>query len=70
MGKYSLETTVGEILDTPELKAIFEEVCPEVLEHPLLEAGRGFTFSQALSYIEDSIDEEQLKTITERMEAL
>ena len=40
MAKYGMDTTVGEILDTPELKAIFEEICPEVLEHPLLEAGR------------------------------
>jgi len=70
MAKYGMDTTVGEILDTPELKAIFEEICPEVLEHPLLEAGRGFTFSQALTYVEDIIDDEKLKQILARMEAL
>lgn len=70
MGKYSFETTVGEILDTPELKQIFEDTCPELLEHPLLEAGRGFKFSEALSYVSDYLDDEQVKEIREKMEAL
>ncbi len=36
MSKYSFETTVGELLDTAETRAIIEELAPELLEHPLL----------------------------------
>lgn len=70
MAKYSFETTVGEILDTPELKGIFKEVCPDVLQHPLLEAGRGFKFSEALSYVSELIDDDQVEEIRVKMEAL
>lgn len=70
MAKYSFETTVGEILDTPELVEIFEETCPEILEHPLLEAGRGFKFAEALTYVSELLDDEQLEQIRNKMEAL
>ena len=38
MAKYSFETTtVGEMLDTPEIMEIIQKNIPDVLEHPLLE---------------------------------
>lgn len=71
MAKYSLDTiTVGEVLDTPELRALVEERVPEVLEHPLLEVGRSFIFNDAIPYIEDLVTEEQLAEFKAAVEAL
>lgn len=61
-GRYSMEnTTVGEILDTPKLRAIVEQLFPQVLNHPLLEAGRTFKFIDAVPYIKDMLREEDLE---------
>lgn len=71
MAKYSFDTTtVGEIIDTPELRKYIEENAPDVLEHPLLEVGRSFIFADALPYISDMITDEQLDGFKEYMESL
>lgn len=70
MSKYSFETTVGEMLDTPETKALLEEICPQVLEHPLLEVGRTFKFVDALPYVQDMIEESTVEEFKKRLEAL
>ena len=69
--RYSLEkTTVGELLDTPELRAIVEKIVPQLLEHPLIEAGRMFRIADALPYIKDMINDEQLKQFRSELESL
>ena len=71
MAKYSFDTTtVGEMLDTPEIRALIEEKVPDVLQHPLLEVGRSFIFSDALPYVEDMVTEEQLAEFKAALEAL
>jgi len=70
MSKYSFETTVGELLDTAETRAIIEELAPELLEHPLLEVGRTFKFIDAIPYIEDMIDAAKLDEFKQKLEAL
>lgn len=68
-GKYSMETTtVGEILDTPKLRAIVERIFPQVLNHPLLEAGRTFKFIDAVPYMKDMIRDEDLDAFGEALE--
>ena len=69
--KYSLEkTTVGELLDTPELRAIVERIAPQILEHPLIEAGRMFKISDALPYMKDMITKEQLEQFRNELEKI
>ena len=69
--KYSLEkTTVGELLDTPELRAIVENIAPQILEHPLIEAGRMFKIADALPYMKDMITKEQLEKFKSELEKL
>ena len=69
--KYSIEkTTVGEILDTPKLKALVEEIFPQVLNHPLLEAGRVFKFVDAIPYMKDMIKDEDLERFSEALESV
>ena len=71
MAKYSFETTtVGEMLDTPEIMEIIQKNIPDVLEHPLLEVGRSFIFNDALPYIEDMVTEESLAAFKADLEAL
>lgn len=69
--RYSMDrTTVGEILDTPELRAIVERLFPQVLNHPLLEAGRTFKFADAVPYMKDMIKEEDLDNFQDALEEL
>ena len=69
--KYSLEkTTVGELLDTPELRAIVERIAPQILEHPLIEAGRMFKIADALPYMKDMITKEQLDQFRNELEKI
>lgn len=71
MAKYTFETTtVGEMLDTPEIKALLEKYIPATLEHPLLEVGRTFIFNDALPYISDMVTEEELEAYRTALEAL
>ncbi len=68
---YSTEkTTVGEMLDTPEIRAIVEEIFPQVLNHPLIDAGRTFRFIDAVPYMKDMITAEELDEFEARLEAL
>ena len=69
--RYSMDrTTVGEILDTPELRAIVEKLFPQVLSHPLLEAGRTFKFIDAVPYMKDMIRDEDLDNFQDALEEL
>ncbi len=42
--------TVGELLDTPKSRAIFQRRFPLVLTHPLLGAARTVTLEQLISF--------------------
>ena len=69
--RYSLEkTTVGELLDTPELRAIVERIAPQILDHPLIEAGRMFRIADALPYMKDMITAEQLEKFRNELESI
>ncbi|MCR5726200.1 MAG: 2-oxoacid:acceptor oxidoreductase family protein [Lachnospiraceae bacterium] len=69
--KYSIEkTTVGEILDTPELRAIVEKMFPQVLNHPLLETGRTFKFIDAVPYMKDMLKPEDLDNFSDALEEI
>ncbi len=71
MSKYSFEaTTVGEMLDTPEIRSLVEEIMPDVLQHPLLEVGRTFMFCDAIPYIEDMLQPGQLEQFGEALAKL
>ncbi len=63
-------TTIGEIIDNPELNQMIQDKNPELLEHPLLEVGRPFIFEAVLPYIEDMITDELLEMIKEGLAKL
>ena len=69
--KYSVDTTtVGEILDTPELRALVEKMFPQVLNHPLLETGRTFKFIDAVPYMKDMLKDEDLDNFRDALEEI
>lgn len=41
-----METTLGEILDNPELVAIMEEMTPGVTKNPMIKMAKGFTLAK------------------------
>ncbi|MGI6773186.1 MAG: hypothetical protein GX264_01895 [Clostridiales bacterium] len=71
MPKYSFENTIAELLDTPETRALIDELCPELLEHPMLEVGRPFKVSMALPYIAEIVnDDARIEDFRQRLEAI
>lgn len=68
MAKYSFETTtIGDMLDTPELFALLSELVPEAIDHPMLDVGRPFTLEQALPFIEAIADSMGITNVEERI---
>lgn len=71
MPKYSFENTIAELLDTPETRALIDELCPELLEHPMLEVGRPFKVSMALPYIAEIVnDDARIEDFRQKLEAI
>ena len=68
MSKYSFETTtVAEMVDNPKIRALVEEMAPELLEHPLLEAGREFTVEDAFPYFADMVTDEAVEEFKRKL---
>lgn len=68
MAKYSFETTtIGDMLDTPELFTLLSELVPEAIDHPMLDVGRPFTLEQALPFIEAIADSMGITNVEERI---
>jgi len=70
MANYTFENTIGELLDTPETKALIDELCPELLEHPLIEVGRAFPVEVALPFFEELVTPDRIEEFRVRLEAL
>lgn len=80
MAKYSFETTtIGDMMDTPELWALIEELVPEAVGNPMLEVGRPLTIEQAMPFIEamaeelpgvDMTTEERIADFKAKLEAM
>ncbi len=70
MSKYSFDTNIGELLDTPETKALIDELCPELLEHPMLELARQVSVNVALPFMEGLVDDARVEGFKARLEAI
>jgi hypothetical protein len=59
--KYSIQTsTLGQLLDNPATKAIFEKDFPEVAHHPQISEGLGLTLPEVVQYLPDIVTPEKL----------
>ena len=47
---YTLDTTLGELLDDPKAKAMLDEKMPGVSNHPMIAMARGMTLNMIVSF--------------------
>lgn len=61
VSKYSIKTsTLGQLLDNPQTKVLFEKYFPEVAHHPQINEGLGLTLPDVVQYLPDVVTPEKL----------
>ena len=63
---FTLDTTVGELLDNPQAKAVLEKQLPGVSTHPMVAMARGMTLNMIVAMPQAA----QLGLTKEKAEAL
>ncbi|GAB6859146.1 hypothetical protein [Microbacterium xylanilyticum] len=67
--RFSLESTLGEILDDPQARAVLDEIVPGVSNHSLVFLARGITLSDGAARL-GSIEPERLAELDARLRSL
>lgn len=62
--------TVGELLDDPRAKAVFQRRFPLVLRHPLLGASRTVTLEQLISIAGAYVSKKAVEETLEELKSL
>ena len=69
--KYSIKTsTLGQLLDNSETKALFEKYFPEVAHHPQINEGLGLTLPDVVQYLPDVVTPEKLAAMDAELKVL
>ena len=63
-------TTIGDLLDKPALKAIFEKYLPDVVHNDQIEQGRDLTLPEIVQYAPDVVTPDKLAAIDTELKAL
>ncbi len=63
---FTLDTTLGQLLDDPQAKAVLDQQLPGVSTHPMVAMARGFTLNMVLAMPQAA----QLGLTKEKAEAL
>ncbi|HYJ50836.1 MAG TPA: hypothetical protein VEX12_13060 [Microbacterium sp.] len=70
-GKYDLDvTTLGELLNDPEARAILVEVVPELPRHPMLSMVKGMPANRVLAMAAGQFPADKAAELKERIAAL
>lgn len=70
-GKFTLETTtVQQLLDDPDARAILDEVVPELSGHPMLGFVKNMPVGKLLQMAGDRLPADKVAELTERIGAL
>lgn len=70
-GKFDLNTTtLGQLLDDPEARAIIDELVPELPTHPMLGMAKGMPVSTVLTFAGGQVDPEVVAQLKARIAAL
>lgn len=56
-----MDTTLGEILDTPELLALMEEQSPGISKNPMIKMAKGFTLAKIVATPAAKMPKEQIQ---------
>lgn len=71
MARYDLNTTtLGTLLDDPEVVAIFEKHVPGLTKNPMLGMAKGMSVNQAISMAGGMVPGDGLAAIRAEVEAL
>jgi hypothetical protein len=70
-GKYDLETTtLGQLLDDPEARAIIVELVPELPGHPMIGFAKGMPAAAVLQMAGNQLPADTLQQLQTRIAAL
>lgn len=70
-GRFDLNlTTVGELLDDPESRAIIDELVPEIASNPMISMARAMPFKVLAGMAGTMVDPKVLAELHERLQAL
>jgi hypothetical protein len=70
-GKYDLDvTTLGELLDDPQARAIIEDVVPELPGHPMVAMVKRMPANTVLAMAAGQLPPEKAAELKERISAL
>jgi hypothetical protein len=64
--KYTVDSTVGELLDNPQAHAILAKYLPDVVSSPQIDQGRGMTLKSLQQYL-PNLSDEMLKQIGDEL---
>jgi hypothetical protein len=65
----SMDTTLGEILDNPDMLAIMEEMSPGVSKNPMIKMAKGFTLGKLVKTPAAKMPEAQIQGFIDSVNA-
>jgi para-nitrobenzyl esterase len=69
--RYSVQTsTLGQLLENPQTKALLEKHFPEVAHHPQLNEGLGLTLPDVVQYLPDVVTPPKLAAMDAELKAI
>ena len=69
--KYSIKTsTLGQLLDNPATKLLFEKYFPEVAHHERISEGLDLTLPDVVQYLPDVVTPEKLAAMDAELKAI
>lgn len=71
MAKYDINsTTLGELLDDPEVVGIFDKHAPGLTSNPMIGMAKGMSAAQAMGMAGPMVGQDKLDAIKAEVEAL
>jgi hypothetical protein len=67
---FSIQTSLGELLDNEQTKAILEKHMPGISDHPQIAMGRGFPLAVVANFSGGMITQEMLTAVDADLAAL
>ena len=69
--KYSIQSsTLGQLVENPQTKALLVKYFPEVANHPQLNEGLGLTLPDVVQYLPDVITPEKLAAMDAELKVI
>ena len=72
MSKYSFDTKFSVLMKDPQVMEIVEDLCPEIVNHPMksLALSLGFTPNMGMAFLSKMYSKEKIEEFRVRLEAI